>query len=84
MPKSKSSNTPNFTGVGATLVGGTVNTCPADNETLFCQISRAFQVFSWILIVVLVIILAWSLVSVFMSSSKSKGGFFKQMFKGRG
>ena len=71
-----------FTGVGAQLVGGTINTCPADNVSMFCQISRAFQIFAWIVSIVLIIVVVWLLVSTFLP--KSKGGFFKKIFKWRG
>ena len=71
-----------FQGIGAQLVGGTINTCPADNDSWFCKFSRAFQILAWIVTIILIFVLIWALVPV-LFGSKSKGGVSK-MFKGRG
>ena len=54
-------------GVGAVAV----NTCPSTDESLFCQFSRAFQIFTSIVTIVIVLYVVYILASVYFGSKKS-------------
>ena len=58
-------------GVGAVAV----NTCPSTDESLFCQFSRAFQVFTSIVIIVLVLYVVYMLARAYFGSKKSTRWF---------
>jgi hypothetical protein len=58
-------------GVGAVAV----NTCPIENQTLFCKFSRIFQVISWIFSIFVFVAIAYFFLSVFFSS-KRRSKFF--------
>jgi hypothetical protein len=58
-------------GVGAVAV----NTCPSTDESLFCQFSRAFQVFTSILTILLVLYIVYIFGRAYFGSKKS-GRYF--------
>ena len=58
-------------GVGAVAV----NTCPIENQTLFCKFSRIFQVISWIFSIFVFAAIAYFFLSTFFSS-KRRSKFF--------
>ena len=56
-------------GVGAVAV----NTCPIENQTLFCKFSRIFQVISWIFSICVFLAIAYFFIKVFFfSKGRSK------------
>ncbi len=56
-------------GVGVGLVGGSVNTCPSDDQSLFCKASRAFAVFGWIMTVLVFLFVGWVFLAPFFSNA---------------
>ena len=60
-------------GLGAVAVGGTINSCPSSDTSLFCQTSRVFQVISWIFSIFLFSVVIYYFASIFLAS-KGKGG----------
>jgi hypothetical protein len=60
-------------GLGAVAVGGTINSCPSSDTSLFCQTSRVFQVISWIFSVFIFLVVIYYFASIFLAS-KGKGG----------
>lgn len=58
-------------GVGAVAV----NTCPSTDEDLFCQFSRAFQIFTSIVTIVLVLYVVYMLARAHFGSKKSTRWF---------
>ena len=63
-------------GLGAVAVGGTVNTCPSSDTSTFCQISRVFQIISWIFSIIVFLVVIYWFGSIFFSS-RSKGKWYK-------
>jgi len=61
-------------GVGATVL----NTCSANDESLFCKFSRGFQVLAWIVSISLILYVIYAFVWPFVSQ-KMKG---LKLFKG--
>ena len=59
-------------GSGLGLVTGAVavNTCPIENQTLFCQFSRIFQVISWIFTICIFMYIAYIFLKVYVFSTK--------------
>ena len=60
-------------GLGAMAVGGTINSCPSSDTSLFCQTSRVFQVISWIFSILVFLVVIYYFASIFLAS-RSKGG----------
>ena len=60
-------------GLGAMAVGGTINSCPSSDTSLFCQTSRVFQVNSWIFSILVFLVVIYYFASIFLAS-KGKGG----------
>jgi hypothetical protein len=59
-------------GVGAVAV----NTCPIENQTLFCQFSRIFQVISWIFSICLFLFIAYIFLKAYVFSKRGRSKFF--------
>jgi hypothetical protein len=59
-------------GVGAVAV----NTCPIDNQTLFCKFSRLFQVISWIFSIFVFLVITYFFIKVFFFSKGGKTKLF--------
>ena len=61
-------------GLGLGLGLGTINTCRSEDQDFFCQASRYFQIFTWILTILIVLYFAYTLLGPYF---KKRGMFFK-------
>ena len=64
-------------GLGAVAVGGTINSCPSSDTSLFCQTSRVFQVISWIFSIFLFSVVIYYFASIFLASRGKGGKWFR-------
>ena len=79
MRKSSNSSMPSMPSMPSLGVGATVmNTCSANNESLFCKFSRGFQIIMWIFSICLILYFIYVFVWPFVSQ-KMKG---MTLFKG--
>lgn len=69
MARAKSSGMP-MTGVGVGAVA--VNSCPVDDQSLFCRVSRLFQIISWIFGTIVMIWIAYIFLDEYVFS-KGRG-----------
>jgi len=70
MGKGFSSKSSGGSGVGLGVGAVAVNNCPVDNQTLFCQFSRIFQVISWFFTICLFAYLAYFILMPFFSKRR--------------
>ncbi|NBO70650.1 hypothetical protein EBV26_09250 [bacterium] len=59
-----------MTGIGLGAVA--VNTCPVDDQSLFCRVSRLFQIISWIFGTMVMIWVAYIFLDIYVFS-KGRG-----------
>ena len=60
-------------GLGMPSLGlgfGTINTCSADNTSLFCQISRIIQILTWVLILCVILYVVYAFVIPYFFKGK--------------
>jgi hypothetical protein len=64
------------TGLG--LVGGavSVNTCPIENQTFFCQFSRIFQMITWVFSILVFLYIGYIFLSVYVFSKRGRSRIF--------
>ena len=64
------------TGLG--LVGGavSVNTCPVENQTFFCQFSRIFQMITWVFTICIMLYIAYIFISMYFFSKRGRSRLF--------
>ena len=51
---------------------GTVNTCSADNDSLFCQISRFIQIMGWVLFLCVILYVIYAFVIPYFFKGKKR------------
>ena len=61
-------------GVGAVAL----NTCPSTDNSLFCQVSRIFQIISWIFSTIIIIFIVYFLAKMYFEGKR--GGRSKGLF----
>lgn len=62
-------------GLGMPSLGlglGTVNTCSADNNSLFCQISRIIQIMGWVLLLCVILYVVYVFVMPYFFKGKKR------------
>ena len=64
-------------GLGAMAVGGTINSCPSSDTSLFCQTSRVFQVISWIFSILVFLVVVYYFASIFLASRGKSAKWFR-------
>jgi hypothetical protein len=57
-------------GLGVGAVG--VNTCSSEDQSWFCQISRIFQIISWIFSILIFIWIAYMFFDIYVLSRRGK------------
>ena len=66
---------PRSSGLGMPSLGfgfGTINTCSADNNSLFCQISRIIQILTWVFILCLLLYVIYAVVIPYFFKGKKR------------
>ena len=67
----KRSSSPSL-GLGAGVGAVAVNTCSSEDNSLFCQASRIFQIISWIFSIVLFIWVAYIFLDMYVFSRRGR------------
>ena len=65
-------------GLGAGVGAVAVNTCSSQDNSMFCQASRIFQIISWIFSTIIIIWIAYIFFDMYVLSKRGKRskGFF--------
>ena len=66
----KSSGSGFGSGLGLGVGAVAVNTCPIENQTLFCQFSRIFQMITWVFTICIFMYIAYIFLSVYVFAKR--------------
>ena len=59
-------------GLGAGVGALAVNTCSSEDQSLFCQASRVFQIISWIFSIIIFAWIAYTFFDIYVLSRRGK------------
>lgn len=62
---------------GGSLIGGaggtTITSCPADDNSFYCQFVKGFNIFKMILFIIVIAVVGYFIYTMFFSGNGSKG-----------
>ena len=62
-------------GLGAGVGAVAVNTCSSEDQSLFCQASRIFQIISWIFSIIIFAWVAYTFFDIYVLSRRGKAKY---------